>query len=190
MPENQKSTKASYFYLSRGQLLILAIAFVLASTIFFFLGILIGQRIEERKLLHRQEPAVKMPLKPDLEGKEEEMTFYDTLTDAARLEAQAPPGARGDGTLDRHVKAAASDPGAPSWSVQVTAFQNEDDATQMASELDGEGYSAFVVSGQVKGKTWHRVRVGRYPSREAAMTALQKLKNVDRYRNAIITRDN
>lgn len=190
MAENQKSSKGSYFYLSRGQLLILAVAFILASAIFFFLGILIGQRIEERKLLHRQEPAVKIPLQPDLNGKEEEMTFYDTLTDAARVEEETSPGARAEGALDRPVKAVASDPSAPSWSVQVTAFQNSSDATQMASELDGEGYAAFVVSGQVKGKTWHRVRVGRYPSREAAATALKKLKNVDRYRNAIITRDN
>jgi len=156
MAENRKSTTSGYFYLSRAQLFIVAIAFILASTVFFFLGILIGQSIEERKLLQREEPVVKIPIQ-------------DTkASNVVRLRTTNPR----------------------SWSVQVTAFQERNDAMQMASELDGEGYSAFVVSGQVKGKTWHRVRVGKYASKEAAMITLEKLRDVERYRNAIITRNN
>jgi cell division protein FtsN len=191
MAEKRTSREGRYFYLTRAQLFILAIVFIIASTLFFFLGILIGQSIEERKLVHREEPVVKIPIQPNAgikQDKEEEMTFYDTLTDGDQGEARRSKGVAG--TDNSGSTAVATNSGvAPSWSVQVTAFQNKDDAMHMASKLEGEGYSAFVVSGQVKGKTWHRVRVGRYASKEQAMQALQKLKDVDRYRNAIITRD-
>jgi len=191
MAENRKATKGGYFYLSRAQLFIVAVAFVIASTVFFFLGVLIGQSIEERKLLHQEEPVVKIPIQPDSGSQEEELTFYDTLTQAEGVDDGPSDTATGEADGTPKSKATASSTTSfPSWSLQVTAFQNKDDAIEMASELDGEGYSAFVVSGQVKGKTWHRVRVGKYASKEAAMMTLKKLRDVDRYRNAIITRDN
>jgi cell division protein FtsN len=189
MAEKRKSREGGYFYLSRAQLFILAIVFIIASTVFFFLGILIGQRIEERKLLYREEPVVKIPIQPDVGSKEEEMTFYDTLTDSDQGEEGRSKSVAGTGN-SQSTTIATNSGRTPSWSVQVTAFQNKDDAMHMASKLGGEGYSAFVVSGQVKGKTWHRVRIGRYASKEEAIKALQKLKDVDQYRNAIITRDN
>lgn len=193
MAENRKSKDRSYFSVSRGQLFILAIVIIIGSIVFFFLGILIGQSIEERKLLQREEPVVKIPMQPKIRRAEEEMTFYDTLTGKTGQSARTghlsntpvDETARLDTTPDMTTTSPTT-----SWSVQVTAFQSKDDAERMASELAGQGYAAFVVSGQVKGKTWHRVRVGTYESKEEAMVVLKKLKESHRYQNAIITRAN
>lgn len=74
------------YYWTRGQLLGLAIAFAAASVVVFFLGILIGQGIEERKLMKKEEPLIKIPAQPLSQGGgvtttpgKEEMTFYEEL---------------------------------------------------------------------------------------------------------------
>lgn len=192
MAENRKSKGHAYYYLSRGQLFILAIVFTIASTIFFFLGILIGQSIEERKLLQREEPIVKLPIQPKVRSPEEEMTFYDTLTGEAgqptETEGSAQPPTTKSSGQDSTTVVTNVTPEA-SWSVQVTSFQSKEDATRMAADLTRQGYAAFVVSGKVKGKTWHRVRVGTYPKKDEAMTALKRLKDAHQYQNAIITRE-
>ena len=70
--------------------MILAVGFTVTCTLTFFLGMLIGQGIEERKLLKRegQGPVAKIPIRPSRRGssparatpQDQEMTFYDTLT--------------------------------------------------------------------------------------------------------------
>ncbi len=70
--------------------MILAVGFTVTCTLTFFLGMLIGQGIEERKLLKRegQGPVAKIPTRPLRRGssparaipQDQEMTFYDTLT--------------------------------------------------------------------------------------------------------------
>ena len=83
------------YYWTRGQLLGLAIAFAAASALVFFLGIVIGQGIEERKLLKKEEPLIKIPAQPLSQGGgtttagKEEMTFYEEL-------AKKGPSAPGD----------------------------------------------------------------------------------------------
>ena len=86
MAENRKGRGQGLYYWTRGQLLILAVGLTVTSVIVFFLGMLIGQGIEERKLLKREEPLIKIPVQPLPQGSaasgtpgKEEMTFYDTL---------------------------------------------------------------------------------------------------------------
>jgi len=85
------------YYWTRGQLLGLAIAFAAASALVFFLGIVIGQGIEERKLLKKEEPLIKIPAQPLSQGGgtatagKEEMTFYEEL---AKKGPSAPPATR------------------------------------------------------------------------------------------------
>ncbi len=72
--------------------MILAVGFTVTCTLTFFLGMLIGQGIEERKLLKKegQGPVAKIPTRPPRRGssaaratpQDQEMTFYDTLTKA------------------------------------------------------------------------------------------------------------
>ena len=92
MAENRRSRSQGFYYFSRGQLAILAVVFTVTCTITFFLGMLIGQGIEERKLLKRegQGPVAKIPTPNPRKGsrstqatqQDQEMTFYDTLTKA------------------------------------------------------------------------------------------------------------
>lgn len=63
MAENRRG-KDNRFYFSRGQMVLLGGAFTCASLIIFFLGIFIGQDIEERKLVKKEEPLVRIPVKP------------------------------------------------------------------------------------------------------------------------------
>src|ERR671922_1804617 len=85
MAENRKGKR---FYFSLGQLVTLGVGFTLASFIIFFLGMLVGKGIEERKLVKKEEPLVKIPITPSAQApagggsspSKDEMTFYDTLT--------------------------------------------------------------------------------------------------------------
>ena len=90
MAENRKDRGNGLSYFNRAQLVILATAFTLTCVLVFLLGILIGQGIEERKLLKQEEPLVKVPLQPLTPGAKsaqgapakDELTFYDTLAKA------------------------------------------------------------------------------------------------------------
>ena len=98
MAENRRGKGRGLYYSSRAQLAVLAGGFAVTSVIVFFLGILIGQGIEENKILKEKEvPLVKIPVQPLARGlkpgaaDKEEMTFYDTLAKAP-TGAKAPPG--------------------------------------------------------------------------------------------------
>jgi cell division septation protein DedD len=94
MAENRRD-RDKRFYFSRGQLVLLAGAFTLASLAIFYLGIVIGRGIEERKVARPDEPLVKIPVKPSAQGGgaavtgqgREELTFYDTLTKSSGKES-------------------------------------------------------------------------------------------------------
>ena len=96
MAENRKGRGQGLYYWTRGQLLILAVWFTVTSVVIFFLGILIGQGVEERKLLKKEEPLIKIPVQPLSEGSaapgtpgKEEMTFYRELAKEAPSGAPA-----------------------------------------------------------------------------------------------------
>ncbi len=176
MVNHRKATDGGSISFSRRQLFIAAPLYVIASAFIFLIGILIGQSIEERKILRREEPAVKVPVKPDAPKADQEMTFYDTLgkPDPAPPRAEEPPANTG----------ARKTP----WSVQVAASRNRATADEMAASLTKQGYRAYVTSGRLNEKTFYRVRVGRFGTRQEAMAELQRLKAA-KYKNAMITRN-
>jgi cell division septation protein DedD len=56
-----------------------------------------------------------------------------------------------------------------SFSIQVGAFLQKDNAIKMASILGKKGYSASIVKfNDTKGRVWHTVRIGEYASRSVA----------------------
>ena len=103
MTNHRRGKGQGSYYLSRVQLIILAVGFTATSLVVFFLGVFIGQGIEERKLMKKEEPVVKIPVEPLLKGSgqapaaKEEITFYDTLSKGA--EGGGP--ARGGGKQKR-----------------------------------------------------------------------------------------
>ncbi len=181
MVNHRKATDGGSISFSRRQLFIVAPLYLIASAFVFLLGILIGQSIEERKILRREEVAVKVPVKPDAPKADQEMTFYDTLGKpdpapprAEEPRAEEPPADPGAGTVP--------------WSVQVAASRTRATADKMAADLRKQGYQAYVTTGRLNEKTFYRVRVGRFVTRPEAMAELQRLKAA-KYKNAMITRN-
>ena len=57
---------------------------------------------------------------------------------------------------------------ASGWIVQVRSTPDKAAADSLQASLVAAGFPAFVVSADVDGATWYRVRVGRYASRDDA----------------------
>lgn len=98
MAENRRG-KENRFYFSRGQMVLLGAAFTVASVIIFFLGIFIGKGIEERRLVRKEEPLVKIPVKPGVQESSagstplarDEITFNDPLPPSPIRTSEAAP---------------------------------------------------------------------------------------------------
>ena len=54
------------------------------------------------------------------------------------------------------------------FTVQIAAFETEDEARKKSNELKEKGYSAFYIPAQVKGKNWYRVSVGLFATEDEA----------------------
>lgn len=66
------------------------------------------------------------------------------------------------------------------YTIQVSSFQTADEANAYAASLTRKGYAPYVVSTAIAGKgTWHRVRVGAFPTSEAANAAKAQLVSAD-----------
>lgn len=181
MPNHRKLTDGGRIYFSRPQLVFVAVLFGMATVVIFLLGILIGQSIEERKLLRHQDELVKVPVDTNPK-KDDVITFYDTLT------KPKPPVVP---KVSEKLKAVQVQ---PSWTVQVNAHRSRATADSMVTELKKRGYKAYITAGKLKTKTpagklktktFYRVRVGRYGTRQAAMVELRRLKLAN-YKNAMI----
>jgi DedD protein len=72
------------------------------------------------------------------------------------------------------------------WTVQVNATTNPQQATDLAHGLRAKGYDAYTVQAPMRGQTWYRVRVGRFPTRDKARELEAKLKN-EGMENAYVT---
>lgn len=73
------------------------------------------------------------------------------------------------------------------WTVQVNAFPDEKSAKIWVDRLKNKGYNAYVTEARNKGKTWYRVRVGRYGSRAEAQKAEEILKTKENFPKAFAT---
>ena len=76
------------------------------------------------------------------------------LRDAiARAQKQSPTEASPDGA----------------FTLQLSAYQDRTEADRFAASLRDKGYAPFIVEAKLPGKgTWFRVRMGRFPTRDAA----------------------
>jgi len=95
---------------------------------------------------------------------------------------RAPPG---DSVATRSTPAAAHPapkvPDATSstgaFTLQLGASPNRDDAERQVSRLREKGYAPYIVTAEVPGKgTWYRVRMGSFPTKDAATRYLQDFK--------------
>jgi DedD protein len=73
------------------------------------------------------------------------------------------------------------------WTVQVNAFPDEKSAQGWVEKLKAKGYNAYVTEIRTDGRTWYRVRVGRYNSREEADRVAETLKSKESLPKAFST---
>jgi len=212
MAENRRG-KENRFYFSRGQMILLGGAFVMASTVIFFLGMFIGKSIEERKIAKHEEPLVRVPVKPEsaVGQKRDDITFNQVESKApiaaevqensppeippqkiVKVEAPAPkPEKRAEKIAtegapkksEASTKADAVDQG-KIWRAQVNAFPDERSAKLLVDRLKNKGYNAYVSEVPNRGRTWYRVSVGRYNSRDEAEKIVETLKTKENYPQA------
>ncbi|HZW91294.1 MAG TPA: SPOR domain-containing protein [Myxococcaceae bacterium] len=63
------------------------------------------------------------------------------------------------------------------FTLQLGASPNRDDAERQVSRLREKGYAPYIVTAEVPGKgTWYRVRMGSFPTKDAATRYLQDFK--------------
>jgi cell division septation protein DedD len=227
MAENRRG-KENRFYFSRGQMVLLGAAFTVATVVIFFLGVFVGKSIEERKLLKKEEPLVKIPVKPGSAEPSaapappvqpsDEIIFNDSLSGVANSLAAAEENSREAKPVDKivqpepKVKTVVAKTEAPAiaekkvavedvpkkrgttsteskepgktWRAQVNAFPDERSAQQIVDRLKNKGYNAYVTEVQNKGKTWFRVSVGKFGSRDDADKMVETLRTKESYPKA------
>lgn len=63
------------------------------------------------------------------------------------------------------------------WTLQLHASQDKADADRFAASMREKGYAPYLVDAEVPGRgTWHRVRLGGFPSKDAANKYLADFK--------------
>ncbi|HZX41692.1 MAG TPA: SPOR domain-containing protein, partial [Myxococcaceae bacterium] len=95
--------------------------------------------------------------------------------EAARPESVATRSAPAAAHATPRVPEATSPTGA--FTLQLGASPSRDDAERQASRLREKGYAPYIVTAEVPGKgTWYRVRMGSFPTKDAATRYLQDFK--------------
>ncbi|MDC0707016.1 SPOR domain-containing protein [Stigmatella sp. ncwal1] len=63
------------------------------------------------------------------------------------------------------------------FTLQISAFQSREEADRFAARLRDRGYAPYILAAEVPNKgTWYRVRMGSFPSRDAATRYLADFK--------------
>lgn len=76
----------------------------------------------------------------------------------------------------KKAKAAEADEG--KYTIQISSFLERDQAQNLVRWLRERKYPAFLTTSEIPGKgTWHRVRVGRFTTKEAAARYQKELEN-------------
>jgi cell division septation protein DedD len=231
MAENRRG-KENRLYFTRGQMILLGGAFTLTSVIIFLIGMFVGKGIEERKIAKKEEPLVKIPVKPSsketsgspaAQGKDE-ISFNDAPSKSASVvppaeekskdvkpaekvatETKPPEKTEPPATKRAEKKVEMSAPPAETakrvetmetaperdqgriWRVQVNAYPDERSAKLIVDRLKNKGYNAYVTEAQNKGKTWFRVSVGKYGTREEADKIVEVLKSKENFTKAFVS---
>jgi len=85
------------------------------------------------------------------------------------------------GTLKEAIARAAQPPAQAvkggAFTLQLSAFQDRQEADRFAARLRDRGYAPYILSAEVPGKgTWYRVRMGSFASKDAASRYLSDFK--------------
>ena len=176
MAENRRG-KENRFYFSRGQMVLLGAAFTVASVIIFFLGIFIGKGIEERRLVRKEEPLVKIPVKPGVQessagstpAARDEITFNDPLPSPIRTSEAAPEEKPKEARRIEAVNVAEvkeKNPTPTSTVVPVRTAEKKAEKTAL-TQVTAKKIERTSGDSQESGKNW-RAQVNAYPDERYA----------------------
>jgi len=77
-----------------------------------------------------------------------------------------------------------------SWTLQLSAYQEKGEADRFAAGLRDKGYAPYIVEANIPGKgTWYRVRMGRFPTKDAASRYMDDFRR-ETAMNAMVTNAN
>ena len=175
MAENRKG-KDKRFYFSRGQFLLLGCGFSVASMLVFFLGMLVGQGVEERKIVKPAEPAMRIPVRAAqgsnsaFAGAKEEITFYDTLTRPAPAQARSEEETREAKKAEKNSKAEPRENRLPARQEVTSVAKRAEDKPAPAASKPRPAEADVKESG----RPW-TVQVNAFPDEKSAKTWVDRL---------------
>ena len=175
MAENRKG-KDKRFYFSRGQFILLGCSFAVTSMIIFFLGMLVGRGIEERKIVKPAEPMMKIPIRPTQgshsapAGPKEEITFYDTLTRPAPAQVRGDDEPREAKKAENNSKTEARQSKLPARQELASVAKRAEDKPASARKLQVE------ADAKESRKPW-TVQVNAFPDEKSAKTWVDRLRD-------------
>jgi DedD protein len=184
MAENRKG-KENRLYFSRSQLVLLGAAFTLASLVIFILGVFVGKSIEGRKLQQKEEPLVRIPVKPGAQQSsstaasppKEEITFNDSGSKRGPALAAAEDKPRAVKTVEKVDKAQTKQASA-STNEPTPSKAPEKKAQKSASAGESSKKAETADSPEQKDqdKIW-RAQVNAFPDERSAKQIVDRLKN-------------
>jgi cell division protein FtsN len=78
---------------------------------------------------------------------------------------------------------AADKPNTPAvrrFTLQMKAFSRREDADKLAAKLQHDGHDVRIESHDVRGRTWHRVRLGEFDTWDEALAAKQEFEKAQK----------
>lgn len=116
-------------------------------------------------------PVAAKPSAPKAEQVEQREAANDavaaTLNEREQVIANVAPEA---------AMAAETKSGIRRFTLQMKAFSRREDADKMADKLQHDGHEVRVESHDVRGRTWHRVRLGEFDTWDEALAAKQEFE--------------
>ena len=70
--------------------------------------------------------------------------------------------------------------------MQVKSSQDRATADVWLDRLTDKGYEAFIVGAHIRGRTWYRVRVGNFATRQEAEKVRQTLESEEGFSDAFV----
>jgi cell division septation protein DedD len=206
------------FYLTQTQAVALLEILVASAAVIFYLGIPIGKNIQKRAEVPKSPAAAINRAGPSQAGIGSRPQNVSSIDSAGGLTTQIAPGIAAKLDVDvsasipnsevRYAATSASatdrvgvqpntSPMAKStesvnlskWSVQISAAPAKEIADSLVQRLKASGYDGYVVRAELKEKTYYRVRVGHFESREKAESVRHTLARQEGYRDAYLTAD-
>jgi len=178
------------FYFDRTRGIVSAALFAAIAVVIFYLGLFTNKNIQERAdgASEKSPPRVRLAQstasgKVGIDSGPQNVSSIETANSRANRSAApipAKPHAHTSQPTDGVSK---------KWSVQISAVPGKAVADTLMERLKASGYDSYVVMAEVKGQTYHRVRVGHFAAREEAESVRQSLAHQEGYQDAYLTGD-